>query len=70
MKSVEYIIWGLPPNSEFEDILHTTCDSLGDAERVRLRLETEFGCTKTRIQVLDLRNPQSVIEGFKRSINL
>lgn len=52
--NIEYVIWGVPPNEEHENVLHTKSASMEEAKKIAKILEKEYGCTKTRIQVLDL----------------
>lgn len=49
----EYIIWGVPPGTSHEDLLHTKSKSMGEARRVCKVLETEHGVKKCRIQIFD-----------------
>ena len=51
---VEYIIWGIPPGEEHENVLHTKSKSMAEAKKIIKILETEHGCTKCHVQVLDL----------------
>lgn len=49
----EYIIWGIKPENNFEEILYTKATNLGQAEIVCFMLETKYQCKKCRIQILD-----------------
>lgn len=51
---VEYIIWGIPLGEEHENVLHTKSKSMAEAKKIIKILEEEHGCTKCRVQVLDL----------------
>lgn len=63
----EYIIWGLKPGSNFEEILYTKAENLGIAETVVYMLETRYQCKKCRIQVLDFKS--DIRQEFIKSIN-
>jgi hypothetical protein len=49
----EYVIWGIKPGNNFEEILYTKATNLGIAETVVYMLETRYQCKKCRIQVLN-----------------
>jgi hypothetical protein len=51
---IEYVIWGVPPGEQHENVLYTRAESMPEARKVIHTLETKHGCTKCRIQVLDL----------------
>jgi len=51
---VEFIIWGVPPGEQHENVLHTKSKSMAEAQKIIKILETEHGCKKCRVQVLDL----------------
>ena len=48
----EYPIWGKPPNSDTETLLHSLATSEEEAKRVMQVLMTDHGCRDMRIQVL------------------
>jgi hypothetical protein len=50
----EFIIWGIPPEKKYENVLFTKAQSMYEAKKVCKILETEHDCKKLRIQVLDL----------------
>jgi hypothetical protein len=50
----EYIIWGIPPGERDEAILFTNAENMPEAKRVMDILKDKHGCTKLRVQVLDL----------------
>lgn len=49
----EYIVWGIPPGEEHENVLYTQAKTMKRAREVCKILETGHGCTKCRVQVLD-----------------
>lgn len=63
----EYIIWGLKPGNNFEEILYTKAENLGIAETVVYMLETRYQCKKCRIQVLNFQT--DIRQDFINSIN-
>jgi len=50
----EYPIWGIPPGKNKEELLYTKATSKRQARAIALYLTDKHGCTKVRIQVLDL----------------
>lgn len=50
---MEYIIWGIPPNAQFETVLYTLAETLAEANRVLEILTANHGVTKAHIQVID-----------------
>jgi len=50
----EYIIWGIPSKKNTEEPLYTKSKNMVDAKQVEKILKSNYGVTKTRIQVLDL----------------
>lgn len=53
----EYVIWGIPPDKNLEELLHTKCESLQQAERAKLVLEAKYRCREVRIQEIDFNTP-------------
>jgi hypothetical protein len=64
----EYIIWGVPPGQRYEDVLYTKADSLAEAKRVMDILKNEHGCTKLRVQVLDLSKELDLKKTFGSTV--
>ena len=65
----EYIIWGVPPGERNEDVLYTKADSPAEAKRVMDILKNEHGCTKLRVQVLDLSKELDLKKAFGSTVN-
>ena len=65
----EYIIWGVPPGQRNEDVLYTKADSPAEAKRVMDILKNEHGCTKLRVQVLDLSKELDLKKAFGSTVN-
>ena len=57
----EYPIWGIPPGKNKEELLYTKAKSHGEAKKIAKVLTDKHGCTKVRIQVLDLAQDPSDI---------
>ena len=57
----EYPIWGIPPGKKDEELLYTKAKSHGEAKKIAKVLTDKHGCTKVRIQVLDLAQDPSDI---------
>ena len=51
---IEYIIWGYPPNNEYENLLYSKARSMAQAKDIMAILAKEHGCTDMRVQVLDM----------------
>jgi len=56
---LEYVIWGVPPHKEKEELLLSefkgkAITDLKTAEIVVKLLESQIGCTQCRIQTVDL----------------
>ncbi len=51
---IEYIIWGIAPNGEYEIPLYTKCVNMVQAVKVKGILEKDHGCIKCRVQVMNL----------------
>lgn len=65
----EYVVWGVPPGGDAETVLYTRAATLADARRVAAVLEAEHGCTRTRIQTLDMGAPaESVADMFRAAV--
>jgi len=64
----EYIIWGVPPGQRNEDVLYTKADSPAEAKRVMDILKTKHGCTKLRVQVLDLSKELDLNKTFGNTV--
>lgn len=62
----EFIVWGIPPNQTMEDVLMTNATSLDMAQRQVQVLESKYGCTNCRIQILNLRDKPD----FTKAINI
>lgn len=60
----EYVIWGISPTGTDEQPLFTKASDMGEAEKVKTILETKYGCTKCRIQIID-----GTIPDFSKTIN-
>jgi len=65
----ECIIWGIAPNKDHEEPLHTKSETMEQAQNVAKILENEHGCKNTRIQVLDLENAD-IVQMFADSVNM
>ena len=65
-KHLEYIVWGIPPNHDYERPLYTLARNPEAANRAMLILQNEHDCTHLRIQELDM----SVPPNFAEAINL
>jgi hypothetical protein len=62
---IEYVIWGIPPGEHHENVLYTKAESMAEAKKVITVLETKHGCTKCRVQVLDLTKAPDFSKIFK-----
>lgn len=60
----EYIIWGIPENGEYEEVLYTKAESYQEAKHLANFLEQYHGCRNTRVQVLDWTNPWDNVQKF------
>lgn len=65
----EYIIWGIPPGKRDEAILFTNAESMPEAKRVMDVLKQKHGCTKLRVQVLDLSKELDLKKTFGGTLN-
>jgi hypothetical protein len=63
----EYVVWGVPPGGDAETVLYTRAATLADARRVADALEARHGCTRTRIQTLDMSATGESIAGAFRA---
>ncbi len=67
---MEYIIWGIAPNTKHEQVLldgtHVKIESLDQAKRLIRHLENVHNCTKCRVQELDLSTPPNFINTIKK----
>jgi hypothetical protein len=52
--NIEFIIWGIPPSDNHEQVLHTLAENREAADNIASLLESNYGCRNTRVQVLDL----------------
>lgn len=66
--SVEYVVWGIPPDQKDEQILFTQAKSMGEANKVRKVLEDKYGCRKTRVQVIDLSKTTDFGKEFSKTV--
>jgi len=57
----EFPIWGIPPGKKDEELLYTKAKSHGEAKKIAKVLTDKHGCTKVRVQVLDLAQDPSDI---------
>ena len=55
----EFVIWGIPPGKNSEQILYTKAKSNGEAKKILKVLVSKHGIKKGRIQVLDLEQDPS-----------
>jgi len=55
----EFVIWGIPPGKNSEQILYTKAKSNGEAKKILKVLVSNHGIKKGRIQVLDLEQDPS-----------
>lgn len=66
--SAEYVIWGIPPGKNDEQILYTKAESMGEANKARKVLEDTHGCKKTRVQVIDLSKSTDFGDEFAKAV--
>ena len=45
----EYVVWGIAPGDEYENVLYTRATTAAEAGRVAATLEREHGCRRTRV---------------------
>ncbi len=64
----EYIIWGIPPGERDEEILYTKAKSGGEAKKVCDILTQKHGCTKCRVQTLNLSQDTDFSQEFGNTI--
>lgn len=65
----EFVVWGIPPGDEYENVLYTRATTAAEAGRVAATLEREHGCRKTRVQILDMSaDGAAVAEMFRGSV--
>ena len=50
----EFVVWGIAPGDEYENVLYTRATTAAEAGRVAATLEREHGCRRTRVQILDM----------------
>jgi len=62
----EYIIWGIAPGQNEEDILFTNAQNLEEAKKVIQILESEHSCKNCKIQIIDFSKKID----FSKTINL
>jgi hypothetical protein len=64
----EYIVWGVPPGKRDEEILYTKAKSSGEAKKVCDILTQKHGCTKCRVQTLNLSQDTDFSKEFGNTI--
>ena len=65
----EYVVWGIAPGHEYENVLYTRATTAAEAGRVAATLEREHGCRRTRVQILDMSAAAAeVAEMFRGSV--
>ena len=65
----EYVVWGIAPGAEYENVLYTRATTAAEAGRVAATLEREHGCRRTRVQILDMSAAAAeVAEMFRGSV--
>lgn len=64
--TIEYIIWGVPPGEEHENVLHTKSRSAAEAQKIIKILEDKHGCKKCHVQVLDLTKAPDFSKGLAK----
>jgi hypothetical protein len=52
--TIEYVIWGCPEGEEHEQVLHTLSKDMTEAKKISKILETDYKCSKLRVQILNL----------------
>jgi len=62
----EFIIWGVPPQKKYENVLFTAAQSMYEAKKVCKILEADHDCTNLRIQVLDLSGKFDFVKEFTK----
>lgn len=65
---MDVVIWGIPKDHKFEEILYTKSQCVDDAKKVCKILEKKHGCSNTRIQVIDMSSSNDIINAFKGGI--
>lgn len=72
METSEFVIWGYAPGAAHESLLvseHAGLKDRAHAERVAATLESEHGCTRTRVQRLEpLGDAGEVAAMFRTSV--
>lgn len=63
----EYVVWGVPPGGDAETVLYTRAATLADARRVAAVLEARHGCSRTRIQIVDMSDSGASVAGAFRA---
>ena len=63
----EYVVWGIPPLGNFEEILSTLAESQKEADRTCEILTEQEGCTECRVQVIDFSDNTNL---FKKAIQI
>jgi hypothetical protein len=57
----EYVIWGIPPGKDEEEVLFTKAETMDQAEKAMKILIDNHGCTECRIQVIDFESDPDFI---------
>ena len=58
----EYVVWGIPPLGDFEEILSTLAESQEEADRTCEILTEQEGCTECRVQVIDFNDKTNLFK--------
>ena len=66
----EYIIWGVKPNKNHTEVLEDRAKTMEQAQKLCDILEKKYGCTNTRVQVLDLTQCPSKLWTNKNLTNI
>ena len=70
MMDTEYVIWGIAPETEHEQPLHTLSKTMEEARAVCTILEQKHGVRSIRVQILGLTNGSEVAGMFARAVNI
>ena len=66
----EYVIWGIAPETEHEQPLHTLSKTMEEARAACAILEQKHGVRATRVQVFEPLTGSELLQMFARAVNI
>lgn len=67
-QGMEFVVWGIPPNGDSEEVLYTKATSMEQAKRVADVLKEKHGVTDTRVQVIDFTEDPDFRGTFSKTV--